>query len=111
MRAKGDAFVAKLVAEGHDTVRCLQVDDYKLAVGHWDGVIQVYDLRTYEAFEVLKYRNILYTMQMDDYRLVTGSHGTIPALRRRYQSPTFVGFADATVQIWDFKDQECYDAT
>jgi hypothetical protein len=52
------------------------VDDYKLVVGHWDGVIQAYDLRTYEAFEVLKYRNILYCMQMDHSRLFTGSHGS-----------------------------------
>ena len=57
-------------------MRCLQVDDYKVVVGHWDGVIQTYDVRTYEAFEVLKYRNILYCMQMDHCRLFTGSHGT-----------------------------------
>lgn len=65
-------------AEGHDTVRCLQVDQYKIAVGYWDGVIQVYDQRTYRPFEVLKYRNILYCMQMDECRLFTGSHGAHP---------------------------------
>jgi hypothetical protein len=69
------AFLWRVRTDGHDTVRCLQVDDYKVVVGHWDGVIQTYDVRTYEAFEVLKYRNILYCMQMDHCRLFTGSHG------------------------------------